>query len=87
MRWVHFTSASRKQHFSATPVSRYEIRPSVVFRKVTNGFRSEWGADVHAGYRSLTSTARLHEQTTIDAVHALVSGQHLNGMDAILPAR
>ena len=68
-------------------ISEREIRPSVVFRKVTNGFRSEWGAGVHAGYRSLTSTARLHGQTTMDAVHALVSGQHLNGMDAILPTR
>ena len=32
-------------------ISEREIRPSVVFRKVTNGFRSEWGAGVHAGYR------------------------------------
>ena len=39
-------------------ISEREIRPSVVFRKVTNGFRSDWGAGVHAGYRSLTSTAR-----------------------------
>ena len=27
-------------------ISEREIRPSVVFRKVTNGFRSEWGAGV-----------------------------------------
>ena len=67
-------------------ISEREIRPSVVFRKVTNGFRSEWGAGVHAGYRSLTSTAKLHTHTAIDAVRALVSRQHLNGMDAILPA-
>ena len=40
-------------------VSKREIRPSVVFRKVINGFRSTWGATVHAGYRSITGTARL----------------------------
>ena len=68
-------------------ISEREIRPSVVFRKVTNGFRSEWGAGVHAGYRSLTSTARLHAHTAIDAVRALVSRQPIHGMDAILPAR
>lgn len=66
-------------------ISEREIRPSVVFRKVTNGFRSEWGAGVHAGYRSLTSTARLHAHTAIDAVRALVSPQHLHGMEEILP--
>ena len=53
-------------------ISEREIRPSVVFRKVTNGFRSDWGAGVYAGYRSLTSTARLHAHTAIETVRALV---------------
>ena len=66
-------------------ISEREIRPSVVFRKVTNGFRSDWGAGVHAGYRSLTSTARLHAHTAIDAVRALVSGKGISGMDGFLP--
>ena len=66
-------------------ISEREIRPSVVFRKVTNGFRTEWGAGVHAGCRSLTSTAKLHTHTAIDAVRALVSRRQLNGMEAILP--
>lgn len=67
-------------------ISEREIRPSVVFRKVTNGFRSDWGASVHAGYRSLTSTARLHAHTAIDAVRALVSRRSIQGLEAILPA-
>ena len=66
-------------------ISEREIRPSVVFRKVTNGFRSDWGAGVHAGYRSLTSTARLHAHTAIDAVRALVSGREISGIDRFLP--
>lgn len=49
-------------------ISEREIRPSVVFRKVTNGFRSDWGADVHAGYRSLTSTAKLKAGTAFEAI-------------------
>ena len=33
-------------------------RPSVIFRKVTNGFRCEWGAETYAAFRSLVSTAK-----------------------------
>ncbi len=54
--------------------SEQEIRPSVVFRKVTNGFRSTWGARVHAGYRSVTGTARLTGSTALQAVRSLVDG-------------
>ena len=38
-----------------------------------NGFRSDWEARVHAGYRSITSTARLQAHTAIDAVRNLVA--------------
>jgi transposase len=54
--------------------SEREIRPSVVFRKVTNGFRSDWGPNVHAGYRSVTGTARLRQQPAWDAIRDLVGG-------------
>jgi len=56
-------------------VSEREIRPSVIFRKVTNGFRSSWRAQIHAGYRSVTGTARLQGQTHWDATRALVDGK------------
>jgi transposase len=51
-----------------------EIRPSVVFRKVTGGFRSDWGPQIHAGYRSVTGTARLHRQTALQAIGQLLAG-------------
>ncbi len=51
-----------------------EIRPSVVFRKVTGGFRSDWGAHVHAGYRSVTSTAGLNGQTARQTIAQLLAG-------------
>lgn len=54
--------------------SEQEIRPSVVFRKVTNGFRSDWGPGVHAGYRSVTGTARRQGQAAWTAIRALVDG-------------
>ncbi len=56
-------------------VSEQEIRPSVVFRKVTNGFRSEWGAQIHAGYRSVTGTARLRGAPALDAIRSLIDGK------------
>lgn len=52
-------------------VAEREIRPSVVFRKVTGGFRSPWGPKVHAGYRSVTSTARLAGQTAFGAIRSI----------------
>ena len=55
-------------------ISEREIRPSVVFRKVTNGFRSDWGAQIHAGYRSVTGTARLSGKTALGAIRELVDG-------------
>jgi len=55
-------------------VCEREIRPSVVFRKVTGGFRSDWGAQIHAGYRSVTGTARLHGQTALNSIGQLLAG-------------
>jgi len=55
-------------------ISEREIRPSVVFRKVTNGFRSDWGAQIHAGYRSVTGTARLSGKSALGAIRDLVDG-------------
>lgn len=55
-------------------ISEREIRPSVIFRKVTNGFRSDWGSQIHAGYRSVTGTARLKGQAPLDAIRDLIQG-------------
>ena len=44
------------------------LRPSVIFRKVTNCFRAVWGAEVHAAAASVIATGKLHRLT---ALHAL----------------
>ena len=49
-------------------VSERNLRPSVVFRKVTNGFRSEWGAAAYAAFRTIASTAKLHGRAILDAL-------------------
>jgi transposase len=38
--------------------SEQALRPCVIFRKITNGFRSVWGADLYADIRSVLETAR-----------------------------
>src|SRR5207244_10856949 len=44
------------------------LRPSVIFRKVTGGFRSQWGARTYADALSVIATGRLHSRS---ALHAL----------------
>jgi transposase len=53
--------------------SERELRPAVIQRKVTNGFRSMWGAEVDAAFRTVVSTAKrrgIHPLTAINAVLA-----------------
>ena len=38
--------------------SERSLRPSVIFRKVTNGFRSDWGRDFFSAIRSLIGTGQ-----------------------------
>jgi Transposase IS66 family len=44
-------------------------RPSVVFRKVTNGFRSEWGAKTYAALCSIVETGRRLGRTEDSSRH------------------
>ena len=64
-------SLDRGQLAATNNVSERELRPSVVFRKVTGGFRSSWGAQLHTGYRSTTSTAKLAGQAAWQAISEL----------------
>jgi transposase len=51
------------------------LRPSVIFRKVTGGFRAEWGAKVYAAAASVIATGRLHGLTAFAALRAALNGQ------------
>jgi transposase len=48
--------------------SEQALRPCVVFRKVTNGFRSAWGAALYADVRSVLETARRRGIAILDAI-------------------
>ena len=58
-------------------VSERNLRPSVIFRKVTNGFRCEWGAETYAAFRSVVSTAKANGTAALDAVRAALITQPL----------
>ena len=49
-------------------VAERALRPAVIHRKVTNGFRSQWGADAYAALLSITDTAKLHGRSPLLAI-------------------
>ena len=51
------------------------LRPSVIFRKVTGGFRSQWGARLYADAVSVIATGRLHGRSALDALRGANAGQ------------
>jgi transposase len=54
-------------------VSERHLRPSVIFRKVTNGFRCEWGAETYAAFRSVVSTAKANGASVLETVRFVLS--------------
>jgi transposase len=57
--------------------SEQALRPCVIFRKVTNGFRSRWGADLYADVRSVLETARRRGVGILHALRLTLNGQPL----------
>jgi len=54
-------------------VSERHRRPSVIFRKVTNGFRCEWGAETYAAFRSAVGTAKLDGASVFDTIQFVLA--------------
>ena len=57
--------------------SEQALRPCVVFRKITNGFRSEWGATLYANVRSVIETARRRGIGILRAIRLTLDGTNL----------
>jgi transposase len=53
--------------------SERALRPSVIFRKVTNGFRSLWGAKLYADLRSIVETGRRNGRSALTAIRAALT--------------
>src|SRR5918911_1230353 len=55
--------------------SERDLRPMVVYRKVTGGFRSSWGPDLCAAVESVVGTAARRGIDAYHAIHAVLSGR------------
>ena len=55
--------------------SEREPRPTATYRKVTGGFRSDWGADLFAGVRSVIGTAARRGVGAYQAIQQPLRGQ------------
>ena len=54
--------------------SEQAFRPCAVFRKVTNCFRSEWGAGLYANVKSVLETARRRGIAILRAIRLTLDG-------------
>jgi hypothetical protein len=57
--------------------SEQSLRPCVIFRKVTNGFRSKWGANLYADIGSVIETARRRTIGALEAIRLTLNGRPL----------
>lgn len=55
--------------------SEQAIRMSALFRKVTNGFRSEWGKELFAAVRSVVNTGQRQGLSALQSIEAALSAQ------------
>ena len=45
----------------------------MIFRKVTNGFRCEWGAETYAAFRSVVSTAKINNRSILNELRRVLA--------------
>lgn len=57
--------------------SERALRPCAVFRKITNGFRTEWGAKLYADIRSILETARRRAIPILHSIRLTLDGRPL----------
>jgi len=55
--------------------SEQALRNSVIYRKVTGGFRTDWGANMYADILSILETARRQRRNFFDILTAIFSDQ------------
>ncbi len=53
--------------------SEQAIRMSTLFRKVTNGFRSDWGKELFAAFRSIVNTGARQGLSAFQAIDTALS--------------
>lgn len=76
-RWKHclFVFVTRRDVPATNNVSERQLRPSVIFRKVTGCFRSVWGAAVYADIASVIATGALRGRPALNAIQTCLAGR------------
>ena len=69
-----FVFVTRRDVPPTNNVSERRLRPSVIFRKVTNGFRSAWGAAGYAAVCSVIETGMLRGLSAFAAIRTCLAG-------------
>jgi len=69
-----FVFVTRRDVPPTNNVSERRLRPSVIFRKVTNGFRSAWGATAYAAVCSVIETGMLRGLSALAAIRTCLAG-------------
>jgi transposase len=77
MRGNLFVFMTNREIEATNNGSERALRPSAVYRKITNGFRSEWCAVFYADMRSVVETARRRSIRAIDAIRITLQGNPL----------
>ena len=70
-----FVFVTRRDVPYTNNISERHLRPSVIFRKVTNGFRCEWGAETYAAFRSVVSTAKANHASVLDVLRFVLAAK------------
>jgi transposase len=70
-----FVFVTRRDVPPTNNVSERALRLSVIFRKVSNGFRSAWGASLYAAICSVIATAALHGRNALEAIRTCLAGR------------
>ena len=70
-----FTFLDHPEVTADNNASERELRPTATYRKVTGGFRSDWGADLYAAVRSVIGTAARHGIGAYQAIRTTLQGQ------------
>ena len=69
-----FVFVTKRQVTATNNGSERALRPCAIYRKITNGFRSEWGAKHYADIRSVIETGRRRAVRAIDAIRLTLQG-------------
>jgi transposase len=63
-------------------ISERHHRPSVIFRKVSNALRCEWGAETYAAFSFVVSTAKANRASLLETIRFVLSAKLPRGASA-----